>query len=168
MPPELKAYVANCLGFHEIGRLILDEYILPRIRETGITPMEPFTICGPYVPIKETSSTDSYYDRVILWQKFNKKIVTINEQTMLECQLMLPILDGNRDVDEGIADEMRFWYHKGLGSIYALRTDFRRSENIGCIVHPHLQSVIERSEGKLCTSMDEWFDEMEGYYKSYQ
>jgi len=157
--PKIYDYLANELGFHEYGRLAL-ERIKRDVTLEGITPLEPFEICGEFAPTAAVNATDSYAERLRLLAEFKRQVRATNEDAMRRCQLMIPLLDGSHGGDPGVADEVRFFFENKLGPIYALRTDMRGSENPATRFHPHTDEIIAASGGKIYESRAEWLKAM--------
>jgi hypothetical protein len=162
---EIWTYLGNQLGFSETGRIILYQYIVPRIKAIGLEVFEPFTECAKGVDFASVGKIPDYEGRVRFWKEFNTRVGLINKKGMKKSRIMSPVLDGGPALDDGVGNEIGHYTAKGYGRIIALRTDFRLSENLGAIINPQIESDIFETEGRICTTMDEWYAELEREYK---
>jgi len=154
---EVKAYLANQLGFSETGRLILDNYIKPKITAMGIIINDPFVECGKELDLARLSLLKSYAEVMSYWRNFNLKVTPINNGLMRRSNCLLGILDGAHALDDGVSGEISFYAALELGPIFALRTDLRGGENIATLINPQILGYILMSEGFLSTSLADWF-----------
>jgi len=157
MEKIVKAYLANQLGFSETGRLILDNYIKPRITEMGIIINDPFIECGKELDVNRLSLLKSYDEVVSYWKNFSLKVTPINNGLMRDSDCLLPVFDGGHAIDDGVSGETGFYAGIERGPIFALRSDFRGGENIATLINPQILGYILMSGGSLSISLDEWF-----------
>ena len=78
---KVLGYVANQLGFSEIGRIML-YHLLPGIKTAGIEPIEPFELGRPHYPEKELNDAQSHEERRKLLTEFNSKVAVMNKKSM--------------------------------------------------------------------------------------
>ena len=95
---------------------------------------------------------------------------------MKQSHCQFAILDGGPAVDDGVASEIGYYaalvengvIPKGFGRIFALRSDFRLAENIGCLVNAQIEGYIHQTGGKISKTLDEWFKDIEQWHKTVQ
>jgi hypothetical protein len=165
---KIFTYLANGLGFSETGRILLHDYIVPKIRIIdleGLEVVEPFLECAKRINFSRAEDFPLYEERVNFWKKVNEQLPKMNKNFMKDCQMMSPVLDGGHSVDDGVANEIGHYAVEKYGPIIALRTDVRMAENIGAIVNPQIEDDIYESGGKICRTMKEWFQEVENTYR---
>ena len=162
---KIGLYLANQLGFSETGRIALNIFIITKLEQIGYKVWEPFREGAKYLDIEHINSLNTYEERRKAFAIANQKIARNNIIMPSKSKVMAPILDGGHSVDDGVAGELGEYYARGYGPIIALRTDFRLSENIGCLVNLQLEKYIKKSGGKICASMNEWYAKLERVYK---
>ena len=165
---EVKAYLANQLGFSETGRYILDNLIKPRIERIGIIVNDPFLECGKELDLEYVSTLERHEDQRRYWEVFSKKVTPINNALMKNSDCLLAILDGGRGVDDGVSSEIGYYAGINRGPIFALRSDFRCGENMAVSINPQLLGYILMSDGHLAhgpNAMNEWFNEIKKWYE---
>lgn len=167
MRQEVKAYLANQLGFSETGRHVLDSLIIPKISAMGIVINNPFLECGKQINWGFLAKIKDYEEKKKYWEDFSIKVTPINNHLMRNSDCLLAILDGGHAVDDGVASEIGYYAGIERGPIFALRSDFRGGENIGASINPQLLGYILQSGGKLvdtseygCCS-ERWFKAIE-------
>ncbi|MEM2974542.1 MAG: nucleoside 2-deoxyribosyltransferase [Candidatus Micrarchaeia archaeon] len=173
--PIVKAYLANQFGFSETGRYILYNKIRPRLVSIGLTINDPFVECSKEIDPKtlaEIKIADRHSKMFEFWQEFNRKITVINNRLMQDSDCMLAVLDGGADIDSGVASEIGYYACLRRGPIFALRSDFRLSENIATSINSQVLGYIEMSKGVLVDSndsspMESWFSVIERWYSSF-
>jgi len=172
----VKGYLANQFGFSETGRYLLDNKIRPRLVSIGLTVNDPFIECGKEIDHKflaEMKIRDKHNEIVKFWNGFNTKVTAINNRLMQDSDCMLAILDGGADIDSGVASEMGYYAGISRGPIFALRSDFRLSENIAATINAQVMGYILMSKGKLIDvtdggdMMDKWFGAIEEWHDSF-
>ena len=137
-------YLANQLGFSETGKILLNQ-LIPRLEKYFIV-LEPFKDAGT---IRKITSHDAA-----------RAIIISNRMMMSRSDIMAPILDGSHAVDDGIASEIAEFSLKRIGPIIALRTDLRHHDS-KFQINPQIEGYIKDSGGKLCSSLAEWYSEIE-------
>ena len=150
-------------GFSEEGRILLYDIIVPKL-EKWFDVNEPFRECMKYFPaeLKDQKIRDTMdYGKVRnLYARFNSGAAATNRRLMEKSKIMAAILDGGHTIDDGTAGEIGRYCAKKYGPIIALRTDMRLGENIGSSINLQIESDIIRSKGKLCISIEEWYNEL--------
>jgi len=166
----IDAYLANQLGFSETGKYVLERKIKPRLREIGLNVLDPFVECAKELNFSQLEKLTLYSDVMKFWSEFNHRIPEINNKLMQRSDCMLPILDGGHAVDDGVASEIGYYAGLKRGPIFALRSDFRLSENLASTINPQILGYINLSGGKLIEgqhAMDKWFFAIKGWYDSF-
>jgi len=158
---ELKGYLASQFGFSDTGRYLLENLIKPKLRDIGITPLDPFEACAKELDFMLLSSLDRYESRRKYWEQFSRKVTPINNALMQESHCLLPLLDGGHALDDGVASEIGYYAGIKKGPIFALRTDVRCGENIAVSINPQVWGYILLSNGKLDDSVDAWVDTLQ-------
>jgi nucleoside 2-deoxyribosyltransferase len=161
------AYLPNQLGFSETGKYVLEKKIKPRLREIGLQVLDPFVECAKELDFSQLEKLTLYSDVVKFWNEFNYKIPRINDPLMQKSHCMLPILDGGHAVDDGVASEIGYYAGIKRGPIFALRSDFRLSENVAAMVNPQIIGYIASSGGKLIVGQhatERWFQCIKEWY----
>ncbi len=164
----VKGYLANQLGFSETGRYVLDNLIKPRIEGIGIEILDPFVECAKKLDPKKVKILEkgSYSSLLRYWRKFSMEVPYINNKLMREADCMFAILDGGASMDDGVASEIGYYVGLNLsGPIFALRTDFRLSENIACLINPQVHGYII-TNGSLSTTLNGFFKNINYWYES--
>ncbi len=146
---EVKAYLANQLGFSETGKYILEKLIKPKITEIGIIINDPFQECEKELDTKYLEKLEKHQDVTNYWDKFNKKVAPINNRLMQNSDCQLAILDGGHAVDDGVSSEVGYYAALRRGPIFALRSDFRRGENLATSINSQVLGYIIGSGGRL-------------------
>jgi hypothetical protein len=86
---------------------------------------------------------------------------------------MLTVFDGGPSVDDGVASEIGYYaalveekvFAGNFGKIFALRTDWRLAENIGCIVNAQIEGYVYQTGGTISKKLDEWFECINHWHK---
>jgi len=176
MSDKINAYLANQLGFSELGKYAIENLVKPRLKKIGLNVLDPFEECEKQLDMNILSKLEYQSDVVEFWKVFNRKIPIINNHLMEISDVMPAILDGSHAIDDGTASELGNYYQLRRGPIFALRSDFRLCENIAAPINAQLMGYIENSsselhhyKGKLITgsgSLERWFTEIEKWYKT--
>lgn len=150
-----KAYLANQLGFSELGRLTLKQIVLPALSDTGIQVIEPFEECS-VVPLP-ICFDNNYAQYKLSFEQFGTSVGQTNNDAMQKSDLMIPILDGGHPVDDGVASEIGYFaaIHP-KAPIFALRSDFRLAENISSKINCQILSYIRMGGGSLQNNLENW------------
>jgi hypothetical protein len=154
---KVKAYLANQLGFSETGKYILENLIIPKVNEIGITINDPFRECEKELDSKHLDKLEKYEDVRNYWDEFNSKVAPINNALMQNSDCQLAILDGGHAVDDGVSSEVGYYAAMKRGPIFALRSDIRRGENLATSINLQLRGYIVESGGKLVEAPDPEF-----------
>jgi hypothetical protein len=170
---EIKGYLTNQWGFSETGRILI-KYVKEKIEDIGIVVLDPFEECSKELNLEELSRLTGFKSRREYWMQFDKKVTSINNKLMRLSHCHLPILDGGSAIDDGVSSEIGYYaalveegvIPKGFGRIFALRTDIRLGENIGCTVNPQIEGYIHQTSGKISTTLDDWFKEIKSWYQT--
>lgn len=168
---EIKGYLSNQWGLSETGR-ILAKWVKDKIQDIGIVVLDPFEECGKELNCAELATVADFEVKRKYWEQFSRKITPINNKLMRQSHCQLAILDGGHAVDDGVSSEIGYYaalveegvIPKGFGKIFALRTDFRLGENIGCVVNPQIEGYIYQTGGTISKKSDCWFQEIALWY----
>ena len=172
---EIRGYLSNQWGFSETGRILLNR-VKEKIKDIGIIVLDPFEECGKELSFTELAKLTDFESKRKYWEAFSRKVTPINNKLMRQSQCQLAILDGGPAVDDGVASEIGYYaalvetgtIPTGFGRIFALRSDFRLGENIGCLVNPQVEGYIYQTSGKISTTLNQFFDEIQQWYKTIQ
>lgn len=145
---KLKLYLANPLGFSQLGTVALN-LLIERLSEY-FDVIESFTQTDPDI----SESLRKYADNPKVLAEINRDIGENNFKRIDESDLMLAILDGS-DVDSGTAAEMGYACAKGK-HVNGLRTDFRWSgDNLGDKINSQVMQCITKNGGYYLDSLDD-------------
>jgi len=169
---EIKGYLSNQWGFSETGRILVKQ-VKERIKEIGIAVLDPFEECEKELNLEELVRLNDYEEKKQYWEQFSRKVTPINNKLMRQSHCLFGILDGGYAVDDGVASEIGYYaalveegiVPKGFGRIFALRSDFRLGENIGCLVNPQIEGYVYQTGGKISQGLDNWFKEIVLWHK---
>ncbi len=169
---EIKGYLTNQWGFSETGKILI-KYVKEKIEGIGIVVLDPFEECSKELNLEELSRLTDFEAKRKYWENFSRKVTPINNRLMRQSHCHLPILDGSPAVDDGVSSEIGYYaalveeriIPKGFGRIFALRTDFRLGENIGCIVNPQIEGYIYQTGGKISITLEDWFKAIKLWYQ---
>ena len=148
----MKIYLASPLGFAESTKPFMHE-IERRLEDENIEIVNPWR--NPLgLKIVQAQSIPDRIERIGRLRSLNHDIAESNEKAIRACDLVIAVLDGV-DVDSGTASEVGFAYALGK-RLLGLRTDFRLAgDNEAATVNLQVQYWIERSGGKVVSSLDE-------------
>jgi len=157
-----KLYLPNQLGFSSfLKKNVLDKTV-EKLQSIGFDVMEPFAINYSKVPKIESNNTvQEWKDKNLV---FTKEAGVDNFRMSEDAEVCAAILDGSHDCDSGTCIELGFIAALGKARIFALRTDIRGGEP-GSPVNLQVVAAINRSGGKLCSSEEEWYAELEKEYQ---
>lgn len=122
---QAKIYVANGLGFHDVGRFGLERLVIPALEhlnakpKVGIDPkvenlqvIEPFSdqaLLKKIDPLfKAIDATDSVKVRREIREKIQRIIGLHNIEHLVGCDAMLFVMDGGHSADDGGSWESGF------------------------------------------------------------
>jgi hypothetical protein len=170
---RLAGYLSNQWGFSETGRILVNQ-VKNKIDEIGITVLDPFEICGKELNFQALEKLTYYEARVAYWTQFTRRVTPINNSLMRNSHCQFAILDGGPAVDDGVASEIGYYaalveagaIPQPFGRIFALRTDFRLGENIGCSVNPQIEGYIYQTGGSIHKTLDEFFVHIDNWNKT--
>jgi hypothetical protein len=168
---EIKGYLSNQWGFSETGRILVKQ-VKDKIKDIGIIVLDPFEECGKVVDFKILAKLTDFEAKRRYWEQFSRKVTPINNSLMRQSHCQFAILDGGPAVDDGVASEIGYYaalVETGIipsrfSRIFALRSDFRLGENIGCSVNPQIEGYVCQTGGKISKNLDEWFKDIESWY----
>jgi len=147
-------YIAGPMGFSEAGRDFMYNRLMPAIKETGFSIIDPWKLT-PQEQIDKILAMHLSPEKQKALADMNRKIGSKNEEGIRRAFGIVSMLDGP-DVDSGTAGEIGFCY--GLGkSVLGYRNDFRlSSENIGAKVNIQVEYFILNSPGgEIISSISE-------------
>jgi len=168
---ELKAYLANQLGFSQTGRYILDNLIIPRLTEMGIKVYNPFKEGETLIDIELLKKLKIHEEVKKFWEEFSLKVTPQNNSLMQDSDCLFAILDGGHTVDDGVASEIGYYAGIKKGPIFALRSDFRGGENVGTSINPQVLGYIIQSGGKIIdgeNALEIWFETVKEWHDSFE
>jgi len=146
-----KIYIASPLGFSEAGRFFLYEKLVPLFIKHQLQVIDPWALTSSGL-INRAAALPSGEERTAAWRELNTIIARNNEEGIIRADGMFAVLDGT-DVDSGTAAEIGF--AAALGKpVTAYRGDFRLAgDNEGSLVNLQVAWFIEKSGGKITTSL---------------
>ncbi|HLE05968.1 MAG TPA: nucleoside 2-deoxyribosyltransferase [Candidatus Nanoarchaeia archaeon] len=145
----ITAYLANQLGFASIFKPTLDN-IRNQLELIDLTVYEPFREASIYKDdIIKANNTDSIKEQVILWNDLDDKIGNLNNELMNKSDCLIALLDGGHTIDDGVSSEIGHYATLKRGPVFALRTDFRLTENVGTSINLQVLKYIKESKGEL-------------------
>jgi nucleoside 2-deoxyribosyltransferase len=152
-----RIYLANPLGFSELGRIALGE-ICARL-ETDFEVIEPFahsTDLGTQLQdlALQTLPLATLKEQM---RSINSEIGERNKQALADSDIVVAILD---EPDPGTAAEVGYAFALGK-PIWGYYGDFRlKGDNPAAQVNLQVQYFVEASGGKLCLTLDELINEL--------
>lgn len=144
-------YVASPLGFATSTKLYYYEVLLPKLRDEGFDPLDPWT--GGHI-ISAAMTIPNPKQRLKALESANAEVGRLNEELLAACEAVFAVLDGP-DVDSGTAAEIG--WAAALGRpIVGLKTDIRRSsDNEAAVVNLQVQHFVARSGGCIEADLDQ-------------
>lgn len=143
MPNRLRCYVASPLGFSEAGRHYYSNVLLPRLASL-VEPVDPWSLV---TDDEIGAALDDGRERELVAEIGHR-----NRQALDTCQLLVAVLDG-QELDSGTAAEIGYASAMGLTCL-GLRTDKRRSGELGARINLQVEAFIAMSGGVLTDSLD--------------
>jgi nucleoside 2-deoxyribosyltransferase len=145
------AYLASPFGFSEAGRAFYEGKLLPLVRETGFTVLDPWKLT-PQELIDSVVALPYGAEKRARWKALNQVIARNNAEAIKKCDVVIAVLDGT-DVDSGTAAEVG--YAAALGKkILGYRGDFRRSgDNEGSLVNLQVEYFVLLNGGQMVDSV---------------
>ena len=130
---EIPFYLANPLGFNELGKILMYQVLIPQLekiktKKFQVKILEPFEYSKEYAPdLFEKQSLKDYKEAFL---NFNKIVKRNNETLLARSKALIAILDlAGMDVDSGVAAEIR--HFRDNGPVFGCKSDFRPGENFG-------------------------------------
>jgi nucleoside 2-deoxyribosyltransferase len=148
-----KVYLAGPLGFTAAGRAYHANEVVPRVRDAGFEPLDPWDVPPSIAAAFGLPSGDPR--RPAALRKANAAAGKRNAAMIAAAAAVLAILDGT-DVDSGTAAEIG--YAAALGKpVVGLRSDLRNAgDNEATIVNLQVEWFIRASGGRLLdTGLDD-------------
>ena len=157
-----KIYLASPFGFSESTFSFMNKFE-QALEELQFIIFNPWKLCSAY-DFKEIDKIQDPKMKIEKLKDLNYKIGQRNENSILESDIIIAILDGI-DVDSGTASEIGYACAKGK-KIYGYRNDFRQAgENLGSIINVQVEYWITKSGGKIFQSLDEMIKYFENEIK---
>ena len=144
-------YLAGPLGFSEVGRLFMNQVLLPLLQGLGFKVHNPWTLT-PEELINPILVLPYGKEKKNAWKKLNCIIGRNNVDAIEDSDLIVAILDGT-DVDSGTAAEIGYGAAKHK-KVFGYRGDFRLSaDNDGSTVNLQVEYFITQSGGNLVSEI---------------
>jgi nucleoside 2-deoxyribosyltransferase len=141
-----RIYLANPLGFSEVGRKFIRDSIFPALKKHGRV-INPFELIDA-ARVKAIEAMPVGAKRVSAWRTLNVEIGKLNQDHIDRSDIVFAVLDGV-DVDSGTASEIGYAYAREK-LIIGYRGDFRLSaDNEGGIVNLQVEHFIRASGGTI-------------------
>lgn len=150
-----RIFVASPLGFAESTRGFRAS-IEVALAENGYEAVDPWSLSADLeAQLESAGALPDRKARKRTLHRICMEIAGRNHNALASSDGVLAVLDGV-DVDPGTASEIGFTYASGGKTIHGYRGDFRRlGENEGVSVNLQVQYWIERSGGRIVTSIDD-------------
>lgn len=140
--PRPRCYVASPLGFTEAGRHYYEKVFLPELAKV-VEPVDPWVLVSDAEVAKaEEDETE---------RELAAEIGVRNTEALKSCKLLVAVLDG-QEVDSGTAAEVGYANALGI-RCFGLRTDHRKSGEIGATVNLQVESFLVTSGGLIVDSL---------------
>lgn len=148
-------YLASPLGFAASTHGFMDELTLALREVIDVrNPWDDQRFAEDFAHLATVDSVTARADRL---GEINTELGRANTESIDAADGLFAVLDGV-DVDSGTAAEIGYAFARGK-RVCGLRTDFRLAgDNHGSIVNLQVQYFIERSGGKVVTTIDEFVD----------
>jgi nucleoside 2-deoxyribosyltransferase len=146
-----RCYVASPLGFTEAGRCYYENIFLPKLAEV-VEPVDPWALVS-----------DSELDEARAKgteRELAAEIGRRNTKAIKSCELLIAVLDG-QEVDSGTAAEVGYASALGI-RCFGLRTDHRKSGEIGATVNLQVESFLVASGGFIANSLESLVEALRG------
>jgi nucleoside 2-deoxyribosyltransferase len=148
-----RVYLAGPLGFTAVGRAFHATDVVPRVREAGFVPLDPWDVPARIAAAFSLPKGDP--GRAAALRTANRAAGRRNAAMIARADAVLAILDGT-DVDSGTAAEIGYAaaLHK---PVVGLRMDVRvTGDNEATIVNLQVEWFIRESGGRvLDTNIDD-------------
>ena len=157
----ISVYVAGPDGFSEATRDFMDVRLLPWLRGLGVCVINPWEMTSAD-ELTAVYSLPHGEDRERQIDALNMDIGRRNyENGIVPCTFMVANLDG-QEVDSGTASEIGA--AAALGKrIYARRSDFRLSGEVGAIVNVQVAYFVRLHGGSISLNMADMQRAVEAY-----
>ncbi|MDX9753117.1 MAG: nucleoside 2-deoxyribosyltransferase [bacterium] len=149
----MKVFLASPLGFMESSRPFISR-LQQKLVSLQFEPVDPWA-ASPDLErlLTEAMHLPDQSKREKALHSISMQMAERNYSLLRSCQGVLAVLDGS-DVDSGTASEIGCAFALGSKVINGYRGDFRRSgENDGVLVNLQVQYWIEKSGGRIYTSL---------------
>ncbi len=146
-----RCYVASPLGFTEAGRHYYEHVLLPALAEV-VEPVDPWILVS-----------DSELDEARAKgteRELAAEIGRRNAEAIKSCKLLVAVLDG-QELDSGTAAEVGYASALGI-RCFGLRTDHRKSGEIGATVNLQVESFLVTSGGFIADSLESLVEALRG------
>lgn len=157
-------YVAGELGFNWPGRYFLDTELYPKLRARGVEVIDPFVVCGKFLPEGIFDGSQIVRERDEKWARFNENVGFINTRVLIPRVAALIILGEGGRLDDGTAAEHTQAAMSGIPH-FLVRSDLRVSENISPLNPANHVYSHQRYAGQqfiVPTATHEAYDQMLG------
>lgn len=147
-----RVYLANYLGFSELGRATLQKIVTRLAPEFEV--IEPFTTTPDFADQLHKIEQGNLLlpDMQEQLHAVNTRIGESNKIHLNECDLVVAFLDQD---DPGTTAEVGYAYAIGK-PVWGYYGDFRlRGDNLGVWVNLQVQYFIEESGGCICRTLDD-------------
>lgn len=150
--PRKTIYLASPLGFAASTHAFMADLAASLRAEVDVlNPWDDQRFAGEF---EDLALVDSVTVRDGRLAEINTELGRQNTESIDDADGLIAVLDGV-DVDSGTAAEIGYAFALGK-RVYGLRTDFRLAgDNFGSIVNLQVQYFIERSGGRVVTTVPE-------------
>lgn len=147
--PLPRVYLANQFGFHDLGRRLLDETVIPAVRALDLHVIDPFREADAKIDFARLPALAAHEERMAFWRSAVETIGATNAALIREADAMLVLLDGGHAIDDGAAAEIGYCAALGGRPIFAWRSDLRLCESPASGVNAMLRRFVAESGGEL-------------------
>ena len=150
----MKVFLASPLGFMENSKPFITT-LLQKLASLQFEPVDPWSSSQDLEErFAAASLLSDPIQRKLQFHEISMSIAERNYALLRSCDAVLAVLDGT-DVDSGTASEIGCAFALGK-KVNGYRGDFRRSgENEGVLVNLQVQYWIEKSGGRIYSSLKE-------------
>jgi nucleoside 2-deoxyribosyltransferase len=151
MDARPRCYVASPLGFTEAGRHYYQKILLPALAEV-VEPVDPWILVSDSELAKARAGGTE--------RELAAEIGVRNTKALKSCELLVAVLDG-QELDSGTAAEVGYASALGIRCL-GLRTDHRKSGEIGATVNLQVESFLVTSGGFIAESLKDLVEALRG------
>jgi nucleoside 2-deoxyribosyltransferase len=148
-------YVASPLGFTEAGRHYYQGTLLPALAVV-IEPVDPWVLVSD-AELAEARANGTE-------RELAAEIGVRNTEALKSCELLVAVLDG-QELDSGTAAEVGYASALGI-RCFGLRTDHRKSGEVGAKVNLQVESFLVTSGGSIADSLESLVEALRGQIES--